>query len=197
MERCPVGACRGERARVRHEGAAGDQGGEQCLLRRREEEPALHLRHDQPVRRANTCERGAADIAVIKDTLEHHHDELDVVSDLSMRATGEQITWASMQSAQQLADRIEALERDRSWTPEPLRLADARARGPRPKVAVIRHDGPVVCAPVATAGLDVDDWPVTRELHRGRNCRLSKASSAITASTMGPLCFFLSITRQS
>lgn len=55
-----------------------------------------------------------ADIAVIKGTLEHHHDELNVVSGLAMRATGERVAWASVQSQlNKLAARIEALERDR------------------------------------------------------------------------------------
>ena len=37
----------------------GARGGQQRLLRRAEEEPALHLRHDQPVRGADARERGA------------------------------------------------------------------------------------------------------------------------------------------
>jgi BMFP domain-containing protein YqiC len=52
------------------------------------------------------------DIATIKDKLEHHNDELTVVSGLAMRATGERIAWASMQNQlKKLAARIEALER--------------------------------------------------------------------------------------
>ena len=41
----------------------GARGGEQRLLRRPEEEPPLHLRHDQPLRRADACERGAEAVA--------------------------------------------------------------------------------------------------------------------------------------
>ena len=55
-----------------------------------------------------------ADIAVIRDTLEHHHDELNVVSGLAMRATGERVAWVSVQSEfRKPAARIEVLERDR------------------------------------------------------------------------------------
>ena len=54
------------------------------------------------------------DIGSIKDRLEHHQDELDVVSGLAMRATGERVAWASLQGQlKKLAARIEALERDR------------------------------------------------------------------------------------
>ena len=53
-----------------------------------------------------------ADIGAIKDGLEHHQDELNVVSGLAMRATGERVAWASMQNQlNKLAARIEALER--------------------------------------------------------------------------------------
>ena len=41
------------------------RGGEQRLLRRPEEESALHLRHDQPVRGADACERGAKALTTI------------------------------------------------------------------------------------------------------------------------------------
>jgi hypothetical protein len=52
------------------------------------------------------------DIGAIKDRLEHHQDELNVVSGLAMRATGERVAWASLQSQlKKLAARIEALER--------------------------------------------------------------------------------------
>jgi hypothetical protein len=52
------------------------------------------------------------DIGVIKDRLEDHQDELNVVSGLAMRATGERVAWASVQSQlKKLAARIEALER--------------------------------------------------------------------------------------
>lgn len=53
-----------------------------------------------------------ADISAIKDRLEYHQDELNVVSGLAMRATGERIAWSSVQSQlNKLAARIEALER--------------------------------------------------------------------------------------
>jgi hypothetical protein len=53
-----------------------------------------------------------ADIGSIKDRLEHRQDELGVVSGLAMRATGERVAWASVQSQlTKLAARIEALER--------------------------------------------------------------------------------------
>jgi BMFP domain-containing protein YqiC len=52
------------------------------------------------------------DIGVIKDRLEHHQDELNVVSGLALRATGERVAWARVQSQlKKLATRIEALER--------------------------------------------------------------------------------------
>jgi hypothetical protein len=52
------------------------------------------------------------EIGAIKDRLEHHQDELNVVSGLAMRATGERIAWASVQKRlDKLAVRIEALER--------------------------------------------------------------------------------------
>lgn len=51
------------------------------------------------------------DVAAIRDRLDHHQDELDVVSGLAMRATGERVTWASVQAQlKKLAARIEALE---------------------------------------------------------------------------------------
>jgi hypothetical protein len=53
-----------------------------------------------------------AGIGVIKERLEYQHDELNVVSGLAMRATGEPVAWASVQSQlNKLAARIEALER--------------------------------------------------------------------------------------
>ena len=52
------------------------------------------------------------DVAAIKDRLDHHQDELSVVSGLAMRATGERVAWASVQAQlKKLAARIEALER--------------------------------------------------------------------------------------
>jgi hypothetical protein len=43
--------------------------------------------------------------------LDHHQDELNVVSGLAIRATGERMAWASVQSQlNKLAARIEALE---------------------------------------------------------------------------------------
>ena len=51
------------------------------------------------------------DVAAIKDRLDHHQDELSVVSGLAMRATGERVAWASVQAQlKKLAARIEALE---------------------------------------------------------------------------------------
>ena len=51
-----------------------------------------------------------ADIVAIRDRLDHHQDELDVVSELAMRATGERVAWASVQAQlRKLAARIEAL----------------------------------------------------------------------------------------
>jgi len=53
-----------------------------------------------------------ADLSAIKERLDHHQDELNVVSGLAMRATGERVAWASVQSQlNKLAARIEALER--------------------------------------------------------------------------------------
>ena len=52
------------------------------------------------------------DVAAIKDRLDHHQDELSVVSGLAMRATGERVAWASVQAQlRKLTARIEALER--------------------------------------------------------------------------------------
>ena len=42
--------------------------------------------------------RMEADIAEIKRRLDHHHDELNVVSGLALRATGERIAWSTVQS---------------------------------------------------------------------------------------------------
>ncbi len=56
-----------------------------------------------------------ADIGAIKDRLEQHQNELDVVSGLAMRATGERVAWASLQGQiKKLSARIEALEQSRS-----------------------------------------------------------------------------------
>lgn len=53
-----------------------------------------------------------ADIGAIRNQLDHHQEELNVVSGLAMRATGERIAWASVQAQlKKLAARIEALER--------------------------------------------------------------------------------------
>lgn len=38
-----------------------------------------------------------ADLGAIRSQLDHHRDELDVVSGLAMRATGERVAWASVQ----------------------------------------------------------------------------------------------------
>lgn len=52
-----------------------------------------------------------ADVAAIKDRLDHHQDELNVVSGLAMRATGERVAWVGMQAQlRKLTARIEALE---------------------------------------------------------------------------------------
>ena len=52
------------------------------------------------------------DVAAIKDGLDHHQDELSVVSGLAMRATGERVAWANLQAQlRKLTARIEALER--------------------------------------------------------------------------------------
>ena len=52
-----------------------------------------------------------ADVAAIRDRLDHHQDELHVVSGLAMRATGEHDAWASVQAQlKKPAARIEALE---------------------------------------------------------------------------------------
>ena len=54
---------------------------------------------------------------MIKNRLDHHHDELNAVSGLAMRATGERVAWASVQGQiEKLAARIGALERDRHWS---------------------------------------------------------------------------------
>ena len=53
------------------------------------------------------------DIGAIRNQLDHHRDELNVVSGLAMRATGERVAWASVQAQlNKLAARIEALERE-------------------------------------------------------------------------------------
>lgn len=53
-----------------------------------------------------------ADIGAIRNQLDHHQEELNVVSGLAMRATGERIAWASVQAQlKKLTARIEALER--------------------------------------------------------------------------------------
>jgi hypothetical protein len=59
--------------------------------------------------------RVEADIRDIKDGQNDHRDELNVVSGLAIRATGERVAWGSVQSQlRKLAARIEALEnRDR------------------------------------------------------------------------------------
>ena len=41
------------------------------------------------------------DLAAIRDRLDHHQDELDVVLGLAMRATGERVAWASVRPAQE------------------------------------------------------------------------------------------------
>ena len=52
------------------------------------------------------------DIRAIKDRLDTHQDELNVVSGLAMRATGERVAWASLQKQfAKLVARVEALER--------------------------------------------------------------------------------------
>lgn len=53
-----------------------------------------------------------ARLTSIEARLEHHNDELNVVSGLAMRATGERVAWATVQSQlNKLAARIDALER--------------------------------------------------------------------------------------
>lgn len=53
-----------------------------------------------------------SDIGAIRSQLDHHQDELNVVSGLAMRATGERIAWSSVQAQlKKLTARIEALER--------------------------------------------------------------------------------------
>lgn len=52
------------------------------------------------------------DIRAIKDRLDAHQDELNVVLGLAMRATGERVAWASLQKQfAKLVVRVEALER--------------------------------------------------------------------------------------
>ena len=52
-----------------------------------------------------------ADVAAIRDRLDHRQDELAVVSGLAMRATGERVVWASVQpQLRKLAAQLEALE---------------------------------------------------------------------------------------
>ena len=52
-----------------------------------------------------------ADVAAIKDRLDHHQDELSIVSGLAMQATGERVARASLQAKiRKLTARIEALE---------------------------------------------------------------------------------------
>ena len=52
-----------------------------------------------------------ADVATIKDRLDHHQDELSVVSGLGVRATGGRVAWASLQSRlRKLTAQIEAPE---------------------------------------------------------------------------------------
>ena len=57
---------------------------------------SLDLRADHPGN-VDRIARIETDIGSIKDRLEHHQDELDVVSVLAMRATGERVAWASLQ----------------------------------------------------------------------------------------------------
>lgn len=53
-----------------------------------------------------------AGLEAIQGQLDHHQDELNVVSGLAMRATGERVAWTSVQSQlNKLLARIEALER--------------------------------------------------------------------------------------
>jgi hypothetical protein len=52
-----------------------------------------------------------SDVAAIRERLDQHQDELNVVSGLAMRATGERVAWGSVQAQlRKLAARIEALE---------------------------------------------------------------------------------------
>lgn len=52
-----------------------------------------------------------SDVAAIRDRLDQHRDELNLVSGLAMRATGERVAWASVQAQlRKLTARIEALE---------------------------------------------------------------------------------------
>ncbi|MFO1046335.1 MAG: hypothetical protein U1E52_00295 [Geminicoccaceae bacterium] len=67
-----------------------------------------------------------ADVAAIKEGLDHRLDELSVVSSLAMRATGERDAWASIQAQlRKLTARVEAVEhrvaprRSRSAAPAP------------------------------------------------------------------------------
>jgi hypothetical protein len=53
-------------------------------------------------------------LGAIQDRLEHHEDELNVVSGLAMRATGDRVAWSSLQKQlAKLAARVEVLERGR------------------------------------------------------------------------------------
>lgn len=50
-------------------------------------------------------------VAAHRDRLDHHQEELDVVSGRAMRATGERVVWASVQAQlRNLAARLAALE---------------------------------------------------------------------------------------
>jgi hypothetical protein len=52
-----------------------------------------------------------SDVAAIRERLDQHQDELNVVSGLAMRATGERVAWGSVQAQlRKLTARIEALE---------------------------------------------------------------------------------------
>jgi hypothetical protein len=53
-----------------------------------------------------------ADLGAIRNQLDHHRDELDVVSGLAMRVTRERVAWASVQrQLAKLAAHIKVLER--------------------------------------------------------------------------------------
>ena len=57
-----------------------------------------------------------SDVAAIRDGLDQHQDELNVVSGLAMRATGERVGWSSVQAQlRKLTARIEALEQQGRW----------------------------------------------------------------------------------
>lgn len=52
------------------------------------------------------------DVAAIMDRLDHHQEELVAISGSAMRATGEHLAWASVQSQlRKPTARIEALKR--------------------------------------------------------------------------------------